>query len=263
MSGPHPASCPACGAAASGKYCSNCGAPLGPRACAHCGAELSAAARFCHRCGRPAVAAAARRSERGPWLVAAALVVLAIGAILLKVWNGARPPAAPDMANAGAQSAAPFASGGAPAGPAPDISQMSPRERFDRLFNRVMSAAERGDSATVLGFTPMALGAYSQLDSVDADARYHAAVLHTQVGEFNAARALADSILASQPGHLFGYLVRGAVAQLQNDDRVRRQAYRDFLAHYDAEMAAGRPEYNEHRPALEQFRAEAKRAAGG
>ena len=42
---------------------------------------------------------------------------------------------------------------------------MTPRERFDRLFNRIMQAAERGDSAQVERFTPMALGAYHQLDT--------------------------------------------------------------------------------------------------
>ena len=59
---------------------------------------------------------------------------------------------------------------------------MTPRERFDRLFNRIMEAGQQGDTAQVARFTPMALGAYAQLDTFDADARYHAAVLHLQVG---------------------------------------------------------------------------------
>ena len=36
-----------------------------------------------------------------------------------------------------------------PAGTPPDISNMSPKERYDRLYNRVMRAAESGDQATV------------------------------------------------------------------------------------------------------------------
>ena len=94
---------------------------------------------------------------------------------------------------------------------------MTPQERFDRLFNRIMEAAGRQDSAEVERFTPMALGAYQQLESRNADSRYHAAVLHLQVGNFAAARALADTILSQSPAHLFGYVVRGEVAKLQGD----------------------------------------------
>jgi hypothetical protein len=170
-----------------------------------------------------------------------------------KVTSAASGPVAPDMANAGSST-------GAPAGPAPDISQMTPRERFDRLFNRVMQAAARGDSAEIQRFTPMALGAYTQLDSIDVDARYHAAVLRTQVGDFAGARALADTILTQSPGHLFGYVVRGTAAQLQDDRPTLARARRDFLAHYDGAMQAQRVEYLEHKPVLEEFKAEAEKA---
>jgi hypothetical protein len=160
-------------------------------------------------------------------------------------------PATPEMANVG--SAGP---GGA-AGPAPDISRMSPRERFDRLFNRIMQAAEQGDSAQVTRFTPMALGAYNQLDSIDADARYHAAVLRLQTGDVRGARALADTILADTPGHLFGYLIRGTAAQMTNDSGALSRARADFLAHYQREMGSKKVEYLEHKPVIEEFRKEA------
>ena len=136
-------------------------------------------------------------------------------------------------------------------------SQMTPRERFDRLFNRVMTAAEEGDTATVVNFTPMALGAYAQLDTVNVDARYHAAVLNAQVGDFAAARTLADTILMDVPGHLFGHVIRGEVARIENDEATLARAHREFLESYDAEMAANRVEYLEHRPVLERFRTEA------
>ena len=134
---------------------------------------------------------------------------------------------------------------------------MSPRERFDRLFNRIMSAAEQGDSAQVARFTPMALGAYAQLDSVDVDARYHAAVLRIQSGDLAGALALADTIQADAPGHLFGYLIRGDAAEARGDTAARARAERDFLAHYDAEMKAERVEYLEHRAALDEFKHQA------
>ena len=134
---------------------------------------------------------------------------------------------------------------------------MSPRERFDRLFNRVMTAAEQGDTTTIVNFTPMAIGAYSQLDTVNIDARYHAAVLHAQVGDFAAARALADTILQEVPTHLFGHVIRGEVARLENDQAALDAAHRGFLAAYDTEMAANRVEYLEHGPVLQRFRSEA------
>ena len=258
-----PTTCPACGSPASGNFCSACGASLVPRTCAACQADLSPRARFCHRCGRAAGATSGGTPlparERTAWLVAAGLCVVLLSLIVFKVIREARPAAAPEMANAGAQSASEDGGGAAPfAGAAgatpPDISQMSPRERFDRLFNRVMQAAERGDTAQVVRFTPMALGAYGQLDSTDADARYHAAVLRMQVGDMPGALALADTILAGNPGHLFGYIIRGTVAGLQNDTARRRQAERDFRAHFPAESAAGRREYQEHQPVIDEFK---------
>jgi len=268
-----PTLCPACGSSASGNYCSACGASLVARSCAGCRADLSPQARFCHRCGRPAgpstapggpVSAALPARERTAWLVAGALCVALLAMIIFKVVRDAPAPVAPDMANAGSQSAregagpaAGFAGTDA-AGRAPDISQMSPRERFDRLFNRVMQAAEQGDTAQVDRFTPMALGAYAQLDSINADARYHAAVLELQVGDMAGALALADTILARGPGHLFGYMVRGTAARFQGDSAAARRAAHDFLSHYDAEQRANRVEYREHEPAIEDFKQQAE-----
>jgi hypothetical protein len=254
--------CPSCGATATGNFCSGCGASLATRSCAHCRAELTPRARFCHRCGRSvAEAHSAGRSpntERAAWLFAATMSVLLLGAIGYKVWTDRPTPVTPDMSNTGA-------AGGtfSGTGPAPDISQMSPRERFDRLFNRIMQAAEERDSAQVVRFTPMALGAYAQLDTINVDARYHAAVLRLQVGDAAGARALADTILTQSPGHLFGYMIRGTVAALSQDSNALGQARRDFLAHYRAEMAANRLEYREHEPVIEEFRSEAGQRGAG
>lgn len=181
--------------------------------------------------------------------------------MLAILWRGGafHPAAPPDMANVGNVGAAP---GGGPTGPAPDISSMSPRERFDRLFERVVRASEAGDSVTVVQFAPMALGAYAQLDAVDTDARYHAAMIDLAVRDFPGAEALADTILAGAPGHLFAYLIRGEAADRQNNAAALTRSYQDFLDHYDAEMRAGRVEYAEHRPALDDFRTRAKASLG-
>lgn len=255
MTNPTTLPCPACGAAGSGNYCSVCGASLARRACAHCQAELSPQAHFCHRCGKAVgkkpPLPASRGSDRRAWVVAGGLCVLLVGGIAYKVSSGPPDPASPDMANAGSSTGV--------TGPAPDISAMTPRERFDRLFNRIMQAAGRGDSAEIERFTPMALGAYQQLDLRDADARYHAAVLHLQIGSFAPAQALADTILAESPGHLFGYVIRGEVAKLRNDPRLRAEAERNFLRHYQSAIQSNRVEYLDHKPVLDEFKEKAER----
>jgi hypothetical protein len=125
-----------------------------------------------------------------------------------------------------------------------------------------MAAVEKGDSQTVTQFTPMALGAYDMLDTVNADARYHAAMLHLTLGDFPAALALADTIQRGAPGHLFVDIIRGEAGDRQNDTTLLNRSYRDFLDHYDGELKAGRVEYEEHRPVLDDFRTRAKASLG-
>jgi hypothetical protein len=152
--------------------------------------------------------------------------------------------------------------GAEPTGTPPDISNMSPRERFNRLYNRIMTAAQAGDEATVTRFTPMALMAYAQLDTIDADARYHVALLKVHTGDVAAAEALADTILAQTPGHLFGYVIRGTVARFRKNQKELSRAYGEFLKHYDGEMKLNRPEYGEHQTSISDFRRAAQESKG-
>jgi hypothetical protein len=184
--------------------------------------------------------------------------VAGVGLVIALIVLVARKPAA-GQSGAGPVASAPFASG-ASGEVAPDISNMSPRERFDRLYNRIMQAAESGDQNTVTTFTPMAITAYSMLDTVDADARYHLALLKAHTGDMAGPTALADTILAQQPGHLFGYMIRGTVARWEKNDKALQQAYKDFLAHYDSEMKAGRQEYADHQRSVDEFHQQALQA---
>lgn len=191
------------------------------------------------------------RGDRTPWIIAGAAL---IGLLVVLLVMLARAPAT--MVGESTESGG----GGAPP---PDISAMSPRERFDRLYNRVMQAAQGGDEATVSRFTPMALMAYAQLDSLDADARYHAALLQVHSGDVAGPTALADTILTQQPGHLFGYVIQGTVARWQKNDKALARAYAGFLEHYDAEIKAGRPEYGEHRTSIDEFHRQAQQSGAG
>ncbi len=271
MTVPPATTCPACGVPTTGAFCSACGAAAGPRACKACGAALSPRARFCHRCGQAAGLGAAAglpgargRSERAAWIVAGVAVVLLLAAIVAKVVSGRTGADVPDMANAGnagLTAAAPFAGdpgGVLPTGRAPDISKLSPAERFLRLNNRIMDAANRADSSTVVNFTPMALAAYTQLDTVTNDERYHVAILHAQVGQIAEAQALADTMLQVHPGYLLAYVVRGVIAGFQEDSTALRAAHVAFLKHYAAEIAARRPEYADHAGILGDFKKQAE-----
>ncbi len=98
------------------------------------------------------------------------------------------------------------------------------------------------------------------LDQVDTDARFHAAIIHLVVGEFAQAKALADTIAKAEPSHLFSHVIRGEAAEQEKDTATLARSYRAFLAGYDAEMKAGRREYLEHQPFLDQFRSRAQAA---
>jgi hypothetical protein len=190
--------------------------------------------------------------ERMAWVVTGLAVVVAVLAFL---WRGNAQPTVPDMGNAG--NTAPALSSRAP-----DISNMSPRERFDRLWDRVVRAAENGDTVTVVQFAPMALGAYGMMPDADTDARYHAATIHLVIGDFPSALALADTIQAQAPGHLFGHMIRGEVADRRNDAAALNASYRDFLRDEAGELRAGRAEYADHKPVLDDFRTRAKASLG-
>jgi hypothetical protein len=219
--------------------------------CPACSAALTPDAAWCHRCGsviRPA------RSHRGLWAAAigASLLFTAYIARQASSFNAGPPPA---MANAG--NAGPAAPGGGSRGGAAgvDIASMTPRERFDRLFARVMGAAEQGDTAQAAQFAPMALMAYAQLDRVDQDARFHAGLIRGQVGDWAGVMATADTMLAETPDHLLALLLQEAAAERRGDRRTAEAARQRFNAAWDRELAAGRQEYTDHRDALDDFRA--------
>lgn len=204
--------------------------------------------RFCPNCGREIQGGQGASRPLGPWLYGGgALVLAAMFGLGVLVGRG----------RGGAPAAAEGVAPGAPAA-APDISNLTPRERFDRLYDRIMRASSAGDAATVQQFSPMAISAYGMLDSVDNDARYDVAVIKLHAGDIAGASALADTIIRTVPTHLLGFMLRATVARFGGDSVATRSARAAFLRNYAAEIRRTRPEYEEHRSAIDAFKTEAE-----
>ena len=129
----------------------------------------------------------------------------------------------------------------------PDISGMSPAERADRLYNRIMSLHEQGKIDSVRFLAPMALAAYQMLEPLDTDQRYDVGRIGEVLGIPELARAQADTILGAQPTHLLGLVLAASAARLQGDERARRDFQRRLLAAEERELRRNLPEYQRHR----------------
>ena len=175
-----------------------------------------------------------------PWAVAAIALVALIALIAGQRFGRTNAPVAAGDAADGAPVAA---TAGAPA---VDISRMTPEQRAERLFDRIMSLAERGRMDSVRFFAPMALQAYTMIGPLNQDQRYDFGRIAVITGEEAIARAQADSILAERPTHLLGLLLASDAAKLRNDVRAEREYVRRFVAAAPAEQATQRPEYAQH-----------------
>jgi hypothetical protein len=220
------------------------------RICTSCGAEIRATAKFCQRCGTatdgsaPSAAAGsgASRGARGtlpaflPWAVTGiALLSLLAYVVGRTVGSGAASPAA---AIAVADSP----------GRAPDISQMSPVERADRLFQRVMEYVAAGKSDSVRFFAPMAIQSQLALAPLDDHRRYDLGLLAMISGDAEMAKAQADTILAREPDHLLGLILAMRTSGMRLDSASRSAFAARLLEAVDRERAKGRPEYTDHDP---------------
>ena len=251
--------CASCGAAATGRFCSNCGASLEPATCAACGASLSPVARFCHECGRPTAnmeqpptVAPVKASTAAslPWIVAAIALVTLLSFLAGSAFNRSRGSRLDAPQNALPQAGLDDrgSSDEAPEGAvrAPDISQLSPEERADRLFNRIMSLSGEGKEDSVLFFAPMAISAYQALNPMNADQRYDLGRIAEVAGAFPLAKAQADTILKQNPTHLLGLILAARIASVDNRP-ADRAAYQSRLrSAYGSEIAKNLPEYERH-----------------
>lgn len=276
---PSAARCAACGAPGSGRFCSTCGAPSGAIACADCSTVLSPGAKFCHRCGLAAGAAptaarptAARAEARAasvlPWSVAfvalLAVAAMAAGRNFGQARGGgldAPLNALPQAALGEVPAAGPFAGGaagggaggvpGGEAGRAPDLSQMTPRDIADRLFDRIMRLSGEGKVDSVGFFAEMALQNYAGMDSLDADLRYDMGRVAEVAGRVEIVTAQADTILRTEPAHLLGLVLAGKGAAMRGDAAGLAAFNRRLVAAAPAERARNREEYQRHSADIE------------
>lgn len=242
-----PGTCPSCGAAASGRFCSSCGTALAGATCSSCAAPLTLGAHFCHRCGTPAGAASV--PARGaaavlPWAVAAIALVSVI-ALVVGQRLGARPDVADPASAAGVNAAPADPTGVMPR--APDISQMTPEQQAERLYDRIMRESEAGQLGNVRTFMPMAVAAYERLSPRTLDQRYDLGRIGEVGGDLSIARAQADTILRARPTHLLGLILAARAARLDKNETRARALDVKLLAAETAERAAALPEYLLHK----------------
>ena len=192
-----------------------------------------------------------------PWAVAA-LALVSLTALVVGQRFGARGSAAATtdvLDGANMQGATPIgpatsADGGAPAGApprAPDISQLTPEQRAERLYDRIMTEHEAGRTDAVRSFLPMARAAYEMIGSLNLDQRYDLGRLGEVGGDTALARAQADTILAARPTHLLGLILASRVARMERNDARARALDARLVAAEPTERSAALPEYLLHK----------------
>jgi hypothetical protein len=225
---------------AKAKFCRHCGAPLTPAShfCANCGVALDGAPASVGNATNPTPGNAGGVAVLLPWFVLASLMMAGLGYVI---------------GSKGASRGAPAANVAAfpdcdPIIAAPDISSLSPEERVDRLFNRVMSLAAAGKQDSVQFFAPMAINALAALMPLDAHRRYDLGLIQLTAGDAAAARVQADSILLEQPKHLLGLSLGMRAAKAQNRTADAKKLGERLVAASPSERAKGLREYADHAP---------------
>ncbi len=184
-----------------------------------------------------------------PWAIAGIALVCLI-ALLAGQRFRSTPPANAAQAQEGPQGGdaqgGPAADTDTPGVRAPDISNLSPRERADRLFDRIMRLDTEGKKDSVQFFAPMAISAYQMIPNPDANVRFDMGRIAEVAGALPAAKNEADSILAKQPTHLLGLVLAMQVARASGD-AAGAAAYRARLhSAQKSELAKKLPEYDRH-----------------
>jgi hypothetical protein len=204
-----------------------------------------------------------------PWMIVALIVVGLAALIAGRNLGGGgggggrganESEAVAEAPDAAASAAAPAGAGDAePPVRAPDISAMSPRERADRLYDRVMRLSEEGKTDSVQFFAPMVASAYQMLGPLDLDEHYDLGRVADVTGVPGLARAEADTILRANPNHLLGLALAARTATAAHDSKGARAYYARLVAAVPRERDRNLPEYQRHKQDIDDALAEARR----
>ena len=240
--------CPACRYpenAVAANYCARCGAALRGPPCPACESPSEVADRFCTACGGALRSSAGRGAVAQPrvvWAVVgigAAMILVAVALLLLR--QGGSAPTVPPPAVQPEAMGAPGALG--PTSTV-DLGSMTPRQAADRLFARVMTSLESGDTAQATLFLPMAIASYDRIVALSLDDRFHLSLLHAAAADGASALAVAEAGLAVRPTHLLCLGAAARAALMVGDEARARGHYRTLVDAYAEEVASGLPEYS-------------------
>ncbi len=196
---------------------------------------------------------------RAAWIIAAAAIIV----VLLVVFLPRRAERVP-VPRTGME--APFAGqtgGGAGSGGGLGPLSSDMRSNADRLFNRIMMAAEQGNQAEVDQFMPMAIQAYGMVEDLDDDGIYHLAILQQTADEYAEARSAAERILEDSPNHILALGVAASAAADAGDTTDADALWQRLLDAYPEEAGKPLPEYMDHQAMLQAYRDSARAAVGG
>jgi hypothetical protein len=196
-----------------------------------------------------------------PWAIAAVALVAALAALAGKGFNAPRGSTLDAPQNALPQAG--LDDRGAPAQGSmrgPDISSLSPQERADRLYTRVMILNSEGKTDSVQFFAPMALTAYQMLEPLNADQRYDMGRIAEVAGQLDVARAQADTILRTSPTHLLGLILAARAAELLAQPTQKAEFLRRLVAAEKSELATKKSEYDRHEDDIKRALSEARSA---
>ncbi len=230
-----------------------------PTACPACYAPLAPDARYCHRCGRAVTAGGL--AERAPWFIAWAVVGPLRCRYRVLRHAQARRAGPAGHGERRCRPAEPPPGESPPAGgpgQPPDISQMTPRERFTRLYDRIMTRGRTGrhrDGGAVLADGLLRLrhaGHHRRRHALPGGRR-----CHVQLGQFpsrarpgrhHPGRREASPLRRPAPGP-----GRGA-QEGRGGARPEPQEFPGALRRRDSPPK--RPEYDEQQAALDAFKAQ-------
>jgi hypothetical protein len=282
--------CSRCGTLARPGTCPQCDSPLQPgdKFCFECGAVVqgpgaaqaaAAGAGIAGTASRGGSAGAAARgpghkgsrravppdavplpasTSRLPWIIGGASVLVILLVFGLR-WLGDYREQSAAAIGVRIGDAAPGARvpGEAPAGMGGmgvDPLSLPPEQQADRMFDRIMRLSGEGKTDSVAFFAPMAISVYRQLEPLDLDQRFDLGSVALAARQNSLAREQADAILAVDPDHLLGLVLRIRTARAENDAARERTARERLMAVESAEWAkaSDKIEYQRHRGDIEQ-----------